>query len=102
VDADEGYEYLLGMRLWSLTEERVTKLAEQGLAKQLDLERLDGTSAEQLWLADLEAFAVAWESHAAELALSESHSAKGEKAVAKRRTGRVKIAAATSAGLEEA
>merc|ERR1712190_503288 len=48
-----GYEYLLSMKLWSLTEDRVATLKKQYEAKQAELEELRSTSLETLWERDL-------------------------------------------------
>eukprot|EP00931_Biecheleriopsis_adriatica_P065490 TRINITY_DN40011_c0_g1_i1.p1 TRINITY_DN40011_c0_g1~~TRINITY_DN40011_c0_g1_i1.p1 ORF type:complete len:1312 (+),score=354.61 TRINITY_DN40011_c0_g1_i1:417-3938(+) len=50
-----GWEYLLGMPLWSLTAERVADLLAQLKAKQAELEQLECTAPEELWEADLNA-----------------------------------------------
>ena len=49
-----GYDYLLSMKLWSLTLERVTALTAERDTKRALLEELTATSQEQLWLADLD------------------------------------------------
>lgn len=51
-----GYEYLLGMPLWSLTMERVNQLKKQLENKHSELLELEGTSIETLWTRDLDAF----------------------------------------------
>lgn len=48
-----GYNYLLGMPLWSLTWERVEELKRQMQQKTLELETLEATSIEELWDKDL-------------------------------------------------
>mmetsp|Transcript_21318 Transcript_21318/g.45361 ORF Transcript_21318/g.45361 Transcript_21318/m.45361 type:complete len:1306 (+) Transcript_21318:68-3985(+) len=50
-----GWEYLLGMPLWSLTNERVLDLEAQLKVKQAELENLECTAPEELWDADLDA-----------------------------------------------
>eukprot|EP01063_Lacrimia_lanifica_P027106 TRINITY_DN3757_c0_g2_i1.p1 TRINITY_DN3757_c0_g2~~TRINITY_DN3757_c0_g2_i1.p1 ORF type:complete len:1459 (+),score=601.91 TRINITY_DN3757_c0_g2_i1:101-4477(+) len=49
-----GYEYLLSMRLWSLTYERARQLEEQLKNAQNDLAVLEKTSEKDMWLADLD------------------------------------------------
>lgn len=51
---DKGYDYLLSMKLWSLTMERVQELINQRNNKKGELEELLATSAETLWLCDLD------------------------------------------------
>jgi len=50
-----GWEYLLGMPLWSLTKERVQDLQKQLEAKEKELEELEFTAPEELWERDLDA-----------------------------------------------
>ncbi|QLL31396.1 hypothetical protein HG536_0B02590 [Torulaspora globosa] len=56
-----SYEYLLGMRIWSLTKERYEKLLKQKQEKQVELEILLKLSAQQLWENDLDEFAAAYD-----------------------------------------
>lgn len=51
----KGYDYLLSMKLWSLTLERVEDLRGQLAQKAAELEALRGTSAADLWLQDMDA-----------------------------------------------
>ena len=39
-DLDKGYEYLLGMKIWSLTQEKVVELMAQRDEKKKELEIL--------------------------------------------------------------
>ena len=48
----KGYEYLLGMKIWSLTFERAEELRRQ---KEEEVKKLEATSSEQIWSADLDA-----------------------------------------------
>lgn len=50
------FEYLLGMRIWSLTKERYDKLRKQEQAKQVELEALLKLSAKDIWNNDLDSF----------------------------------------------
>lgn len=52
-NAKEGYEYLLGMALWSLTAEKVADLKADLKAKEEEVKNLENQSAEQLWDNDL-------------------------------------------------
>lgn len=58
-DLDKGYDYLLGMKLWSLTQEKVNELLRQRDEKQHELERLKSKTAEDLWKQDLDNLEVA-------------------------------------------
>ena len=51
----KGYDYLLGMKIWSLTFERAQQLREQLAEKTEELELLMATAPSQLWLNDLDA-----------------------------------------------
>ncbi|CAE7303561.1 TOP2 [Symbiodinium natans] len=49
----QGYDYLLKLKLWTLTEERLAALEQQVEAKNQQLEELKATTLEQLWEKDL-------------------------------------------------
>ncbi|KAL7543375.1 hypothetical protein ACHAXR_013102 [Thalassiosira sp. AJA248-18] len=51
----KGYEYLLGMKIWSLTFERAEELRRQKEEKAKEVKKLEATSPEAIWLADLDA-----------------------------------------------
>eukprot|EP01062_Namystynia_karyoxenos_P069394 TRINITY_DN648_c0_g1_i6.p1 TRINITY_DN648_c0_g1~~TRINITY_DN648_c0_g1_i6.p1 ORF type:complete len:1628 (+),score=757.61 TRINITY_DN648_c0_g1_i6:357-4886(+) len=48
-----AYDYLLSMRIWSLTYERARQLEEQMRRAQEDLVKLQGTTEKEMWLDDL-------------------------------------------------
>merc|ERR1719424_1393130 len=48
-----GYKYLLSMKLWNLTDDRLQELKKQHQAKALEVEDLEATTLEQLWEKDL-------------------------------------------------
>jgi DNA topoisomerase-2 len=50
----DEYDYLLSMKLWSLTAERVQELTRTREAKRAELDALLATTAASLWLADLD------------------------------------------------
>lgn len=58
VDLAKGYEYLLGMKIWSLTFERAEELRMQRAEKVNEFETLQTTPPERIWLADLDAIEV--------------------------------------------
>ena len=58
IDRSKGYEYLLGMKIWSLTFERAEELRIQRGQKAKELESLESTPPENIWLADLNAIEV--------------------------------------------
>lgn len=55
----KGYDYLLGMKIWSLTFEKAEQLLAELSAKTEALEELKGTSPAQIWLKDLDAIEIA-------------------------------------------
>jgi len=54
-ELSKGYEYLLGMKIWSLTFEKAEKLRAELAEKTGELEELEATEPCQLWLDDLAA-----------------------------------------------
>ncbi|KKY29190.1 putative dna topoisomerase ii [Phaeomoniella chlamydospora] len=59
--AANSYDYLLGMPLWSLTQERVDKLLKQIGDKEMEIDTLIKLSKEDLWERDLDEFIAEWE-----------------------------------------
>ena len=55
-----AYDYLLGMALWSLTQERVDRLLKQIADKELEIDSLMKKSKEDLWTTDLDDFIEEW------------------------------------------
>ena len=51
----KGYDYLLSMRLWALTRERVDALRAELSEKDCELRTLMATATTDLWLTDLQA-----------------------------------------------
>ena len=51
----KGYEYLLGMKIWSLTFEKAEQLREQLANKTREVAELESTSPQQIWKNDLDA-----------------------------------------------
>jgi DNA topoisomerase II len=51
----KGYEYLLGMKIWSLTFEKAEKLRSELAEKKKELADLEATEPSQIWLKDLDA-----------------------------------------------
>jgi DNA topoisomerase-2 len=48
-----GYKYLLSMKLWTLTEDRLQELKKQHQDKAFEIDKLEGISLEELWETDL-------------------------------------------------
>ncbi|KAL4892778.1 DNA topoisomerase [Aspergillus ambiguus] len=67
-ESDEGdtevlsnaYDYLLGMAIWSLTQERVEKLRRQIGDKEVEIDILIKLSKEDIWKRDLDDFINEW------------------------------------------
>ncbi|KAL5387890.1 DNA topoisomerase 2 [Paraphaeosphaeria sporulosa] len=63
-DRDAGgagdYDYLLGMAIWSLTQERVEKLQRQIGDKELEIDALQKLTPRDLWTRDLDDFVEEW------------------------------------------
>eukprot|EP00985_Skeletonema_marinoi_P019020 scaffold10767_cov109-Skeletonema_marinoi.AAC.4 len=50
----KGYEYLLGLKLWTLTFERAEDIRRQKGDKEAEVVALESTSPESIWLSDLD------------------------------------------------
>lgn len=59
--SDADYDYLLGMAIWNLTEEKVKKLLEQRDAKEQELIELLKLTPQDIWSKDLDEFEAEWE-----------------------------------------
>lgn len=55
-----SYDYLLGMPMWSLTQERVEKLRRQIGDKEIEIDALIKLSKEDIWKRDLDEFIAEW------------------------------------------
>ncbi len=51
----KGYEYLLGMKIWSLTFKRAKELCRQKTEKAEEAKKLIAATPEAIWLANLDA-----------------------------------------------
>jgi len=54
-DLEKGYDYLLSMKIWSLTMERVQALNRHAKEKKAQLDELASKQPSDLWLEDLDA-----------------------------------------------
>jgi DNA topoisomerase II len=83
------YDYLLGMPLWSLTQERVEKLRRQIGDVELEVDMLIKLSKEDLWKRDLDLFIEEWRTQ-----LDEEHKRKRRiNNIGRRASAKVKVAA---------
>lgn len=78
-DLAKGYEYLLGMKIWSLTYEKAQQLRAQLEVKTAELEELEGTDPTTIWLRDLDAVEVALDERDAALYAAEVDERKAQK-----------------------
>ena len=63
-----GYEYLLGMKIWSLTYEKAEELRAQLAEKTTAVANLEATKPSKLWLNDLDSIEEALDERDAEMA----------------------------------
>jgi DNA topoisomerase II len=98
-DADlaKGYEYLLGMKIWSLTFEKAEELRLQLADKTKQLQELEATAPTQMWLRDLDAIEVALDERHALMVEAAENEQKAQKKGAAHRVaqGKKKKTAAT-------
>jgi DNA topoisomerase-2 len=81
-NAVRGYDYLLSMKLWSLTQEKVEALGAERDAKRQQLDELMAKTPEDLWHEDLDALEVSLDQFDADIAeAAEEESAARKKAV---------------------
>ena len=59
-DLSNAYDYLLGMAIWSLTQDRVERLRRQIGDKEMEIDTLIKLSKEDIWRRDLEDFIKEW------------------------------------------
>eukprot|EP01128_Nolandella_sp_AFSM9_P010842 TRINITY_DN755_c0_g1_i1.p1 TRINITY_DN755_c0_g1~~TRINITY_DN755_c0_g1_i1.p1 ORF type:complete len:1060 (-),score=322.66 TRINITY_DN755_c0_g1_i1:76-3219(-) len=59
-ESARDYDYLLGMKLWSLTAERVLKLEQKLKEKRSELDELLALSSAEMWDHDLSTFLLNW------------------------------------------
>ncbi|GAA5821381.1 hypothetical protein JCM3770_000346, partial [Rhodotorula araucariae] len=76
---DSDYDYLLGMAIYSLTAEKVTRLLEERDARQEELDALLQRTVQDLWRADLDAFMAQWEEMLEKDAVNKARSLKKSK-----------------------
>ncbi|KAL3923273.1 MAG: hypothetical protein SGILL_001747, partial [Bacillariaceae sp.] len=101
-DLSKGYEYLLGMKIWSLTYEKAEELRAQLAERTAELEELEGTEPSTIWLRDLEAIEEALDVRDSEIAEAEQDELKAQKKTAKRQaTKQKKTAAAKKRGAKK-
>ena len=80
----KGYEYLLGLKIWSLTKEKADKLRQELAEKTAQLEELEATEPSQIWLNDLDAIEIALDERDAAMAEAANREEKARSAAQKR------------------
>uniref|UniRef100_A0A7S2S1P6 DNA topoisomerase (ATP-hydrolyzing) n=1 Tax=Eucampia antarctica TaxID=49252 RepID=A0A7S2S1P6_9STRA len=68
----KGYEYLLGMKIWSLTFEKAEQLREQLAVKTQEVAELEATPSSQIWKNDLLAIEAALDERDVEMEAAEA------------------------------
>jgi DNA topoisomerase-2 len=84
------YDYLLGMAIWCLTQERVDKLLRQIGDVEVEIDILIGKTPKQLWNTDLDDFLHEWEYQNTE----QRKRAKKSKTAGRRNSSKLGLAAA--------
>jgi DNA topoisomerase II len=87
-DLGKGYDYLLGMKIWSLTYEKAEKIRAELAEKTAELETLKATSPEQLWLNDLVAVEAALDQRDVQFAKSAKDEERAQKKNKTRQTNK--------------
>jgi DNA topoisomerase-2 len=86
----KGYEYLLGMKIWSLTYEKAEALRAEFAEKTAELNLLKGTSPSQIWLNDLDAIEAALDVRDSEMELAAADEKKAQLKSQKRRAEKLR------------
>ncbi|KMU90116.1 DNA topoisomerase 2 [Coccidioides immitis H538.4] len=92
--SSDVFDYLLGMPLWSLTQERVEKLLRQIGDKELEIDALIKLSKEDLWKRDLDEFITEWRNQLED----EERRAKKARSYGRRTSTKLKTAGRGPAG----
>jgi DNA topoisomerase-2 len=98
----KGYEYLLGMKIWSLTYEKAEELRSQLAERTQELQELEAKSPNDLWLADLDAIEVALDERDIDIQQAHEDEKKAQKKSQKRSVNVKKKAAGAKKGSKKA
>jgi DNA topoisomerase-2 len=90
----KGYEYLLGMKIWSLTFEKAEELRAKFAEKTQEVAELEETSPSQIWLNDLDAIEEALDERDAEMEAAAKDEVKAQKKNTKQQANKASKAAA--------
>lgn len=91
---DKGYDYLLSMKIWNLTEEKVADLCKERESKRDALDTLMRKSPGQLWMEDLDTLEAALDDFEADIERQKSEESAAQKKAGK--ASRAKKAAKSS------
>jgi len=80
------FDYLVGMPMWNLTEEKVNQLEDQKKVKEEELKKLERTLPQDLWLDDLQKFEKCLDEVEAQEEEDRSDEVEGEKGGKKKKT----------------
>lgn len=86
----KGYEYLLGMKIWSLTFEKAEELRAQLAERTKELEELEKTPPSELWERDLSAIEEALDDRDHEIAMAANEEKEARKKSTKRNAAKAK------------
>lgn len=99
----KGYEYLLGMKIWSLTYEKAEELRKQLRERTAELEALQATPPSQIWLNDLDSIEVALDERDVEMEEAEENERRARSKNKKHQAKKAKqVAASTKRGKKKA
>jgi DNA topoisomerase-2 len=90
----KGYEYLLGMKIWSLTFEKAESLRAQLAEKTKELAALQATEPNDIWIKDLDAIEAALDHRDEEIAKAVAGEKRAKKPNAKRQQAKMSKAKA--------
>jgi len=94
----KGYEYLLGLKLWTLTFERAEDIRRQKADKEAEVAALEATTPESIWLSDLDELDEALEERKKTLAIETKKAVRSEsQSTSKKRATKQAKAVATKA-----
>ena len=94
----KGYEYLLGMKIWSLTFEKAEALRAQLAEKTQAVADLEETAPSQIWLDDLDAIEEALLERDEDMKAAEADEVKAQNKNKKHQVKKAKKAAAAKRG----
>lgn len=90
----KGYDYLLGMKIWSLTFEKAEELRAKLAEKTQEVAELENTPPSQIWLNDLDAIEEALDERDAEMEAAARDEVKAQKKNKKQQVKKANKAAA--------